>query len=104
MTIKWTPPMPEDIPEGKFPHWDGDNWVMKDVDPPVSNPEPMDPILSCKLVARNYLTATDYAMLPDVKISNRSEFEAFREEVRKLYLNPVANPVWPAMPDPIWIK
>ena len=102
---KWTPSPPTNIPTGKYPVWNGDKWILED----LPNSQPViptenDKLLSCKMLAKAYLLDTDYAMLPDVKISNRSEFEVYRAEVRELYLNPIENPDWPQVPSPQWIE
>jgi hypothetical protein len=56
-----------------------------------------------KKEAKKKLSKTDWAILPDVNISNRAEFEAYRESMRELYFNPILNPVWPTEPSPAWI-
>jgi len=57
----------------------------------------------CKKQAKELIANCDWAMLPDVNISNRAEFEAYRTTLRNLILNPVANPVFPTEPQPVWV-
>jgi hypothetical protein len=59
---------------------------------------------NCKIEAKRIIKNTDWSVLPDVNISNKSEFETYRKYIRNLILNPVENPVFPIEPDPIWIS
>lgn len=56
----------------------------------------------CKNLAKQKLSNSDWAVLPDVNITNRAEFEAYRVTIRNLVLNPVADPVFPTEPQPVW--
>jgi hypothetical protein len=55
-----------------------------------------------KTEAKKRIATTDWAVLPDVGISNTAEFEAYRAALRELIKNPVAEPVWPTEPQPVW--
>lgn len=57
---------------------------------------------ACKAEAKQRIAATDWSVLSDVGLQNKSEFETYRAELRALILNPVANPVWPTEPQPVW--
>lgn len=57
----------------------------------------------CKAEAKTRLTDTDWAVLPDVNIENQAAFVAYRASVRALYLQPVAEPVWPERPEAVWL-
>lgn len=61
------------------------------------------PLTKCKQKAKQLLAACDWSVLPDVNISNKSEFEAYRATIREYIINPVANPVFPNEPQPVWI-
>jgi hypothetical protein len=61
------------------------------------------PLDECKNQAKKLLADTDWVMLSDVNISNRSEFESYRTILRNIVTNPVANPVWPAKPEAVWV-
>jgi len=56
----------------------------------------------CKNEAKKLIAASDWSMLSDVGISNTAEFETYRAALRELIKNPVADPVWPTEPEPIW--
>jgi hypothetical protein len=61
------------------------------------------PFLACSNEAKKRIAASDWSVLPDVNISNKAEFETYRAAVRALIINPVADPVFPAEPQPVWI-
>lgn len=56
----------------------------------------------CKNTAKQKIENCDWSVLPDVKISNKSEFENYRAILRNYILNPVENPTFPEEPNPIW--
>lgn len=56
----------------------------------------------CKTEAKKRIAATDWAVLPDVGLANKSEFETYRAQLRALITNPVAEPTWPTEPEPVW--
>lgn len=58
----------------------------------------------CKNEAKKRIQNCDWAVLPDVKISNKLDFENYRTILRNYILNPVENPVFPEEPNPIWIQ
>ena len=57
----------------------------------------------CKETAKQKISLSDWSVLPDVKIENKSEFENYRSTLRNYILNPVENPIFPPEPEPIWI-
>lgn len=57
---------------------------------------------NCISYAKLLINASDWSMLPDVKLENKSEFENYRSQLRNLILNPIENPVFPEEPQPIW--
>jgi len=57
---------------------------------------------NCKHEAKKRIANSDWSVLPDVSISNKSEFESYRSQLRNLILNPVENPIFPEEPQPIW--
>ena len=59
---------------------------------------------NCKDQAKQLITLSDWSVLPDVNISNKSEFESYRTQLRNLIINPVENPIFPVEPNPIWSK
>lgn len=62
-----------------------------------------EPLTACTNEAKRLLAASDWAVLPDVNIRNKAEFETYRSELRTLMFNPVAAPVFPVEPQPNWI-
>lgn len=57
---------------------------------------------TCKTEAKKRIAATDWSVLPDVGLANTAEFETYRAALRELIKNPVAEPVWPTEPEPVW--
>jgi hypothetical protein len=64
---------------------------------------------NCKKEASELLYATDWTTIPDVAssenspyLTNQAEFIAYRNEIRKLAVNPVVNPVFPTVPTAQW--
>ena len=63
----------------------------------------------CKQKASALLYATDWTTIPDVAnpantpyLMNQADFIAYRNTVRQLAVNPVANPVFPDKPTEQW--
>ena len=66
-------------------------------------------ITECKQEASQRLYDTDWTTIADVAnpvnspyLANQADFIIYRNAVRKLAVNPVANPVFPDKPDQIW--
>lgn len=57
---------------------------------------------ACKAKAKALLTASDWSVLPDVGLANQDAFVFYRLNLRNLVINPVADAVFEAMPEPIW--
>lgn len=62
-----------------------------------------EPFDACVNKAKDLLAASDWSVLPDVNISNKADFEAYRAELRTLMFNPVQSPVFPTEPQPNWL-
>jgi hypothetical protein len=65
--------------------------------------------ITCKQLASALLYATDWTTIPDVAnpantpyLMNQADFIAYRNAVRQLAVNPVANPVFPDKPTEQW--
>lgn len=65
--------------------------------------------MTCKQQASALLYATDWTTIPDVAnpqntpyLMNQADFIAYRNQVRQLAVNPVANPVFPTKPTEQW--
>lgn len=59
---------------------------------------------NCKNKSKQLIANSDWSVLPDVNITNKSEFETYRTQLRNLIINPVEDPIFPVEPNPIWIK
>ena len=57
---------------------------------------------ACKAQAKALLSQTDWAVLPDVGLSNQDAFVFYRLNLRNLVRNPVADAVFEAMPETVW--
>lgn len=57
---------------------------------------------ACKAQAKSLLSASDWAVLPDVGLANQDAFVFYRLNLRNLVINPIADAVFEAMPEPIW--
>lgn len=73
-----------------------------EVNAEIARQEQQAPLDACKAKAKELIAATDWAVLPDVGLANVSDYTAYRATLRNLILNPVANPVWPTEPQPVW--
>ena len=59
---------------------------------------------NCKEESKKRISLSDWSVLPDVNITNKSEFENYRSQLRNLIINPVEEPIFPIEPNPIWSK
>lgn len=66
-------------------------------------------IENCKSKAQSLLASTDWTEIPSVTntantphLVNASDFVVYRNAVRELSVNPVANPTWPTKPTEAW--
>ena len=60
--------------------------------------------IECKNKAKILIVNSDWSVLPDVKLTNKVEFENYRSILRNLILNPIEDPIFPVEPNPIWSK
>jgi hypothetical protein len=60
------------------------------------------PLDACKREAKTRIANTDWAVLPDVPLSNKADFEAYRSALRTLIITPVGTPDWPIEPESVW--
>ena len=74
----------------------------EEVNAEIQKLEAQAPMDACKAEAKQRLADTDWSVLPDVVVKNKLAFETYRSEIRDLVLNPVADPIWPTEPQPIW--
>ena len=57
---------------------------------------------ACKAQAKALLAASDWSVLPDVQITNKSSFDNYRAILRGYVISPVTDPTWPTEPQPVW--
>lgn len=57
---------------------------------------------NCKEESKKRIANSDWSVLPDVNITNKSEFKMYRTQLRNLIINPVEDPIFPVEPNPIW--
>lgn len=90
--------------------YSGIEWLSPEIPMPseqevaaeIARLDQQKPFDDCKAKAKKLIAETDWAVLPDVGLQNKSEFEAYRAQLRALIVSPVADPVWPTEPEPIW--
>jgi hypothetical protein len=94
---------------GDYPDYTID-WISPST-APVTNEQINEQYLKMvtKDQAKSLLSATDWTEVPSVSdttksphLTNVSEFVAYRDALRALAVNPVANPVWPTLPAEVW--
>jgi len=103
--IEFDTPIPnEDIIT--LPNWANDCvavWEAKDYEekhPPAPTPEEI--IKNNKTKAEGLLQESDWSILPDVPLQNKSEWETYRSALRQIVINPTLEPSWPTKPSAIW--
>lgn len=85
---------PDGIVAGLYTY-DGTNFV------PVALPEP--DANENRDIAKKRLQDSDFAVLPDVNLTNKADWEAYRSVLRQIATNPTSgNLTWPAKPQTIW--
>jgi hypothetical protein len=89
--------------------YEGLEWYDKDSKPTKkeldSQWEKVQSIIAknnCKSKAKQLISNTDWSVLPDVNITNKSEFGSYRNILRNYIINPIENPEFPIEPQPIW--
>jgi hypothetical protein len=55
-----------------------------------------------RIEADRLLQESDWAMLPDVTLQNKAEWEAYRVALRNIRSNLTVDPAWPTEPDVVW--
>lgn len=91
-------------PDGKV------HWVVPEIAPvtedqiqnEITRLTLLEPFNNCKAKAKELIAKSDWAALPDVGLKNAAEFVTYRGILRGLIITPVADPVWPTEPTPIW--
>lgn len=78
--------------------WETKDYLVKN--PPPPTPEQIS--VSNKERAEELLLESDWSVLPDVPLANKSEWEAYRSVLRQIAINPTVDPVWPVKPESVW--
>lgn len=85
------------------------NEQMAQVDAEYVAQEAQYKLDDCKQKASALLYETDWTTIPDVAdpanspyLTNQAEFIAWRNQVRALAVNPIADPVFPTKPNEVW--
>jgi len=89
--------------------YEGLNWLdaspkptQAELDALWESTQNKDLLNKCETQAQQLLSNTDWAVLPDVNLLNKLDFENYRAVVRGLAINPIANPVFPPVPTAKW--
>jgi hypothetical protein len=59
-------------------------------------------LVNCKNQAKLLIASSDWSVLSDVPLQNKTDFENYRSQLRNYIINPVENPIFPNEPQPIW--
>lgn len=62
----------------------------------------LDHLGLCKQKAKSLLGNSDWSVLSDVGLKNTADYIAYRAILRGYATTPVADPIWPIEPQPIW--
>jgi hypothetical protein len=87
------------------PNWDEEQPITwQDIEPHLQQEEQNILIEICKNKARKLLADSDWSVTSDVQsaLQNPTDWLNYRETVRRIFLNPVVNPSFPAIPDVRW--
>ena len=76
--------------------------TQEEIDAEISRLSSVWTLTTCEKRAKELIAEVDWAMLPDVNLSNKSDFESYRSQLRAYIIEPIADPTWPVKPDPVW--
>ena len=99
--IEFNTPIPNE-PITNLPAWANSCVQVWDVANTPVPPTPEQIIAENKLKAESLLLESDWAVLPDVPLANKSEWETYRSALRQIAINPTVDPVWPVKPQSVW--
>lgn len=71
---------------------------------PIPEPTPVPPTADeNEAMAKQRLTDSDWAVLPDVNLQNKTDWETYRSALRAIAVNPQPGVLtWPTKPQEIW--
>lgn len=101
-TAEWTITNIDDYNTLQWHSQDVQKPTKQQLDDEVIRQQNNQPLEACKAEAKKLIAASDWSVLPDVGITNTSEFETYRAALRALIKNPVAEPTFPTEPQPVW--
>jgi hypothetical protein len=78
--------------------WDAKDYLVKNPPPPTTG----QIISENERKAKVLLLDSDWTQLPDVNLTNQNEWNAYRQALRAIAVNPTTDPVWPTEPQVIW--
>lgn len=78
--------------------WEAADYAIKNPPPPTEE----DLIFRAKIRAEQELQESDWAVLADVPLANKTEWETYRAALRNIAITPTVDPVWPVKPATIW--
>jgi hypothetical protein len=87
------------------PDWEHEQpFTWQDVQPHIETQANNFLLSECKNKARKLLADSDWSVTSDVQsaLQNPTDWLNYRETVRNIFLNPVVNPSFPAIPDVRW--
>jgi hypothetical protein len=78
--------------------WDATDYAIKN--PPTPTPEQLS--LANKMKAEGLLSESDWSVLPDVNLVNKSEWQSYRSVLRQIAINPTPDATFPVAPQSVW--
>lgn len=70
---------------------------------PIQKPVHTNTAEENKKIAQQLLLDSDFSVLPDVNLTNKADWEAYRSLVRLIAVNPQpGNITWPTKPEAVW--
>lgn len=91
--------------------WSGLEWLdqvqtcptEQEVNDKIAEMNAKWPLDQCVKTAKELIAEVDWAVLPDVNLANKTDFETYRASLRQLIFNPVPEPIWPERPTAQWL-
>jgi hypothetical protein len=78
--------------------WDATDYAIKNPPPPTTE----QLIAANEAKAKKLLSDSDWTQLPDVNLTNQSDWNTYRQALRVIATSPTATPVWPVEPQVVW--
>jgi len=78
--------------------WGAKDYAIKNPPPPTTE----ELLVISESRAKSLLLDSDWSQLPDVNLSNKAEWDAYRQALRIIAVSPTVDPVWPTKPQVVW--